>query len=388
MATSTHELGAQLMEVVRRYAALGDHRTGDAADAPTAAWLAEEIRARGGEPTLVPYDLDRYVASWAVRVDGVEVASLPLFYEGVGAVRTSRPAVGIGVPRSAGGERQDLDGLDAVLTTARADGRPAAVVATAGPTGGLVAINREPVAGSGIPTLLVPGRLGDALALSDREVAVDVEIEARVEPGRSTSVVGHFGPSGGEPVVVATPLSGWFRCAGERGTGIAAALHLATRLAEHHPVVLLASTGHELAHLGAHALAPHAPSQARAIVHVGASVAAAAEPVTDPATARLSPTRFARAHAGPHRDAVIDRIAAALAPAGLTPTVPTDPTDPEGWIGEARRWAHRDEPMLSVAGGFFAFHTPDDLPEVSTTPTLLATVAVALEHAVGALVDR
>src|SRR6056297_1635151 len=175
MTTPTDSLGAQLAEVVRRYAALGEHRTGETADAPTAEWLSEEVRDRGGEPTLVPYDLDRYVATWVVQVDGVEGESLPLFYEGVGAVRTSRPAVGLGVPRSAGGERQDLDGLDSVLATARAGARPAAVVATAGPTGALVALNREPVMGSGIPTLLVPGRLGDALAAA----AVDVEIDAR-----------------------------------------------------------------------------------------------------------------------------------------------------------------------------------------------------------------
>ena len=71
------------------------------------------------------------------------------------------------------------------------------------------------------------------------------------------------------PVVVTTPLSGWFGCAGERGTGIAIALELAKRLASSYPVTVVGATGHELEYYGAKRHLETMAVQPAAVVHVG-----------------------------------------------------------------------------------------------------------------------
>ena len=47
---------------------------------------------------------------------------------------------------------------------------------------------------------------------------------------------------------------------------------------------------------------------------------------------------------------------------------------PESWVGEARVWCTLDRPLISMAGGFPLFHTPEDVPERATTPALLDRV--------------
>jgi hypothetical protein len=107
-----------------------------------------------------------------------------------------------------------MEGTDEVIARARISGADAAILATSGAGGHLVALNRAPVLGSGFPTVLVPG---SALPML-RQAAVHLDLDARLEPSASATVIGHLGPGDAtNPVVVATPLSGWFHCAGERG---------------------------------------------------------------------------------------------------------------------------------------------------------------------------
>ena len=47
---------------------------------------------------------------------------------------------------------------------------------------------------------------------------------------------------------------------------------------------------------------------------------------------------------------------------------------PEAWFGESRVWCTLDRPLISMAGGFPLFHTPEDLPAHATTPALLDRV--------------
>ena len=78
-------------------------------------------------------------------------------------------------------------------------------------------------------------------------------------------------------IVVTTPLSGWFTCAGERGPGVALFLGLARWAAERsgdHSLMFLGNTGHELDQVGAHhTLESNAPSTGDVSmwIHLGAS---------------------------------------------------------------------------------------------------------------------
>merc|ERR1712060_700481 len=83
------------------------------------------------------------------------------------------------------------------------------------------------------------------------------------------------------PVIVFTPRSGWWSCAVERASGLAAFLEILRVVVASKPartVVFLANTGHELGHLGMRSLRQQRPgyfAQAHLCVHIGANWASA-----------------------------------------------------------------------------------------------------------------
>ena len=97
------------------------------------------------------------------------------------------------------------------------------------------------------------------------------------------------------PLVIMTPRSGWYWCASERGGGIACWLELIRDLRQAKPardVVFVASSGHELGHLGINAFVDRRPgivSRSLAWMHLGANIGAAnavvAQPAANPTTA-------------------------------------------------------------------------------------------------------
>jgi hypothetical protein len=327
-----------LYDLVCEYAGLGDHRTGTATDAATLEWFADACHRAGATTRLQPWEFPRYDASWQVRANGVEVSSIPLFYSGIGDVRATVPL-----------QRVDATGLMPVGGHT-ADRHPAVAMATDGREGRLVAFNSAPTLAAGVPTICVAGSV-------DSE-QVDVELSARIVAGRSANVIASFG-AGTRRLLVSTPLSGWFACAGERGTGIAVALDVCRQLAEDGVAVTLVGTsGHELDGIGVkHFLAHESPS-ADAVLHIGASVA-----VHRPA-------------GGVDRQYARSSVAmSAFEGADCDFTQVTDARSPSSWFGEATHWCRIGLPLLSVAGTFPLFHTPDDVPEAATSPELLTAMS-------------
>jgi hypothetical protein len=353
-------IGDTLYRLVESYAGLGDHRTGTQVDDATRAWVGAELAQRGARVEEVAFDFPRYVATGELTAAGRPVPIVPLWYSGVGNVTEVEPDVH---PLEVVGGYLPM-GLDDTLAAARASGAPV-VLATSPPDGALVAINREPVTDPDGPmAVLAPGRALAALAAGPTRLT----LRAGEEPGRSATVVGRFGDDDAAPVVVTTPLTGWFGCAGERGTGVAVALELSAALARRLPVLVVGTTGHELGHLGArHWLGRGERLDARAVLHLGASVAAGT-PGGD-----FSPLRFAMTTLdGP----AADRVAGALGLARL-------PVRAAGeiWPGEGEEWRRLGVPVLSVTGAFPHFHTPDDVPPAVTDPVLLERVYAALSAA-------
>jgi hypothetical protein len=86
------------------------------------------------------------------------------------------------------------------------------------------------------------------------------------------------------PLVVMTPRSGWGHCASERGGGLVCWLEAMRALAAARPprsIWFLASSGHELGHVGLEAFMERRPDlvkTARAWIHFGANIGAAQEP--------------------------------------------------------------------------------------------------------------
>jgi len=360
--------GALLYQLVEAYSALGDHRTGTPLDHATLAWFATELGKRGARVDKIPYQFERYEAHCRLTADAAAVEALPLYYEAVGKVHSSRlHLAGLAINASIPGN-SIAPHLDEVIARARISGADAAILATSGAGGHLVALNRAPVLGSGFPTVLVPG---SALPML-RQAAVHLDLDARLEPGASATVIGHLGPGDAtNPVVVATPLSGWFRCAGERGTGIAIALQLSTDLAERWPVLVVGTTGHELQYFGlrrflaAHALHPSA------VIFLGADLATI--PLGPESGATVPSFHQARTTAG---EGLAKRLEEVLAPVRFPVR-----SNPAQWSGEGEEWVRLGAPLLSLASRSPLFHTAQDLPEHATSPEQLAVTQTAVSRA-------
>jgi hypothetical protein len=370
-------LGAHLYEVVREYAGIGaHHRTGTAEDARTLDWFEDRVRALGATTERQPWTFDRYDAEWSVTLDGGDIDALPLFYESTGEVESTTPLVRTVTAVPAGG----FPTWPSIVAEARAVGARIAVLPTECPSGRLLVPNRTPAhAGSGLSALLVAGELADRL----RTAQIHARLSARIVAGRTSNVIGRLGPGADrDRLLFTTPLSGWFRCAGERGTGIAVMLAVAERLAADGVSVLInGNSGHELVDLGAHRFAETKPP-VRAIFHFGASVAAGERAGDD-----FGLTDGVRIRAWvPGGEA---QLATALAPLGKIPIVIDDAmrADPDAWVGESRAWCTLDRPLISVAGGFPLFHTPEDVADRATSPALLERVshaALAMAHVLAA----
>ena len=352
--------GRTLYEIVERYHDFGVHRAGTANDQATAAWYTDELEARGLTVEALPVAFDRYVASSTLTADGEAVDHLPLFYEWTGQIETTDVGV-VAADAHAGGRDGDLD--HALHASAAAT-----VIATEHPEGSLVAVNREPHDHAGGPTLLIAGADFDR-AHAAKEVRVSVS--ATLEPATTTNLVGRNGGSDRAPLLLTTPLTGWFGCAGERGTGAAVLLDLVERFTD-QPLLVLATGGHELDYLGVRTWVPTVAEPIGAIAHIGASVAVDAP--ADDGSRQLIPTRLAMTD---QRGAVAAAIERALAPAAFTYRPETS-----GWLGESEVFCDLEVPMISFTGSGIDFHTPEDTPERSTSPDALATTAAAIGDAV------
>jgi hypothetical protein len=328
-------LGDLLYADVETYARQPFHHTGTMHDQITIEWLADNFKSDGAAVQIHPWSFPRWAAIWSAELDGSEIDSLPIFYETIGTFGASS--------------------IDVVATPH---------------LGGLLTVkNRrvvEDVSQRNRATLQVAGRY------SERTNDVRAQInEAQIVDGQSANVFGGYGCDLGDvEVLIATPLSGWFSCASERGTGIAVARWLARKLAERGcRVGLLATSGHELFNIGLeHHLASYATT-VKLIVHVGASVGAR-QSLADPLdSTRLSDLLFVTTN---------QDVSSASHLAAVGFQARTGTSDPNGWIGEGTRWCSLNRPLLSVAGMSHWFHTPDDRAQTSTAPALLALVATAL----------
>jgi hypothetical protein len=184
-----------------------------------------------------------------------------------------------------------------------------------------------------------------------------------------------------EWIVVSTPSSGWFTCAGERGPGVAILLALA-EWASSRPgdlnYLFVANSGHELDFLGARLLhdahlAPP-PEKTRAWLHLGASIAT---PPWHNVAGVLRPAD--RVTTGTLQAA--DELAPIMR--GAFADLPMYSLRTDTQIGEFRDLAEHGYRGLGVVGGSDPwFHAERDDPSTVSADTLAAVsraVAAALE---------
>jgi hypothetical protein len=170
------------------------------------------------------------------------------------------------------------------------------------------------------------------------------------------------------PIIVMTPRSGWYSCASERGGGIACWLEIMRALRSgglKRSVHFVASSGHELGHLGIDAYIEKRPGivkRAALWLHLGANIGAA----TDLANNLLQSSED-------ELDQALTRClnsagiqVARRAPRGRTPA------------GEAEAVHVGGGRYVSAIGGNELFHHPDDRGPQAIDPSTITKFSAAV----------
>src|SRR5262245_31850333 len=275
--------------VIRAYEEQGFHRTGTAVDQISGDWLANEVRQIGLEPMREQFPLSRVdpvAASLAVHDRKIE--GLPFFdgaftspagIAGSVDILDSDAAVGLAEIPPNGAE------AGALGDARRQNRHQAIVVITRGARPGFCPSNADSfLRPFGPPVLQVASEEAPFLADCARQGAKAL-LTAHVErvPAHAFNVVTVIAGTNKSmaPLVVMTPRSGWWRCASERGGGLTCWLEIMRATHAARPVrdvLFVASSGHELGHLGLDAFIERRGGlvpAAKAWIHLGANIGAA-----------------------------------------------------------------------------------------------------------------
>lgn len=382
--------GGALYSDVKAYAALGEHRTGTAGDAATTEWMARALVAAGYAVERQGFDYPVFELARAdLTLGGRTIAGFPYWTPGTtppggatGPLSLSGGPGKIALVELPAGSGNGLDAPPPKEISEAVAAKPLAVVAiTENALGELAAMNRNPKAPAWpVPVLLVAGREAAALkAAAAAGQAATVRLEGRTVNRTAHNVIGRRARPG-KHLVISTPKSGWFHCAGERGSGIAIWLGLARWLAasSDHNVTVVASSGHEFDGYGAHhfteTLAPK-PAETKLWLALGANVA-----VYDFA---LEGGRIVR-QPGPPKARTIG-CSGLLTPlaakafagqAGYATPLDLDAHGAPGELATFRSLGYR--PLIGLVAASFLHHTRRDLPDI-TDGTMLEPVARGLQ---------
>ena len=283
-----------------RYVKFGNKRAGGVGDNACGEWLASELELSGYQIIRQSYSVPYFETARAELKCGeatTQVYPQPIVMP-TGAEGVSGPLIRVDADGRFSGS---LEGAIALVELPHerwssmlskrarrpielsfAEGAKAVVALTNGPTGKVIALNtdgRKPMF-SGPVALLAPERAGEFLASTYTQKSANLILEGNAGRRSAFNFVGQMNRGKGRWLVVSTPRSGWFGCAAERGSGVAAWLNIArwaVQALPDHDLAFICNTGHEYAYLGAaeaiKKIAP-LPSKTDFWLHVGANVAA------------------------------------------------------------------------------------------------------------------
>ncbi len=295
--TPTFDL-ASITASLAHYDSLGIKASGGAGDQATGVWLSKVLTEAGFGVTRQPFTVPWFEVGEASLSSGPARAEvLPQ------AVVVPTPSQGVEGPmfvhQAWSPERRYDGGIVLVVLPYRRwstlmgleprrtvdacfkAGAAAVVLVTTGPTGEALALNApadKPVFDRPV-AVLAPRDARPLLALAEQGARAVLKVTGQGGRREAYNVVGQILRPGAPGLVVSTPRSGWFGCAGERGGGIAAWVALAQwapKALKTVSLTFLSTSGHEYENEGGETfltsgLAP--PDQTRLWVHLGANVA-------------------------------------------------------------------------------------------------------------------
>jgi len=343
--------------VIRAYEEQGFHRTGTAVDQISGNWLANEVRQIGLEPMREEFSLSRVdPVEASLVVNGRKIEGLP-FFDGAftNSAGIAGPLGSLNSDATIGLAETPPNGADAgELGDARRQNRhQAIVVITRGARPGFSPSNADSfLRPFGPPVLQVSSAEAPLLANCTRQCS-KVLLTAHVErvQTRAFNVITVVSGTNKSiaPLVVMTPRSGWWWCASERGGGLACWLEIMRTMHHARPirdVLFVASSGHELGHLGLDAFIERRPGlvpAAKAWIHLGANIGAAHGP-------------------GNNLQASDDETESMMAEAMTKAGLRIDRRLPRGTVprGEAENVHRRGGRYISIIGNNDLFHNTSD----------------------------
>lgn len=299
-ALATDGMTARIEEDLARFIGFGGKGSGGPGDTASGAWIEGVLRTAGYQVARQAFAAPYFSAATVqLEVGGATMALVPQ------APVATTPAGGLTAPLV----RVDpvtvgaapLSGAIALvelpfqrwssalakpvadtLTRAWTAGAAAAVIVTNGPTGEAIALNMTAghQAGAKPVAILAPKLARPALLAAAAGKGATLKIEGQGGERPAFNLIARLDRGRAGWIVVSTPRSGWFGCAGERGSGLAVWLALARWAAGALPQYNLAfvcNSGHEYEYLGSErmfaAKLPPAPADTTLWLHLGANVA-------------------------------------------------------------------------------------------------------------------
>lgn len=380
-ARDMDDVARRASRLIRAFEAQGYHRTATTVDAQSGDWLAEQIRQIGLTPRLEPFAVERIdlatselIVSEPADGQSRRIEGIPLFD---GEFTDERGVAGrlgpLGSPTEIGLTDTAVNAAGrGALGEARRSGRHKAIVAvTRARRGvGLCPSNADDFRTPFGPPVLQVSNEHEAWLREKAARGSQVRVVAHVARSSTsannvTAVLGGTDPSLA-PFIVMTPRSGWYWCASERGGGLASWLEIMRvlrPLALPRSVLFVASSGHELGHLGIDAFIERRPdiaTSAAGWLHLGANIGAAIDP-------------------GITLQASHDDLDAALTQALSAVGLEVTQRNPRDRIpsGEAEAVHRRGGRYVSMIGGNGVFHHLDDRGPTVVNPTAIAKCAAA-----------
>ncbi len=374
---------------VIQYARMGEHRTASKVDLETAGWIKEEMLAAGLQADFDTWPLRQFqLESCWVETLGTRIGAFPLWHP------TPIGNDPINLPLAAGGDLRGKSALvlfDDLMVTAKSDhatkieaaaqaGARAIVGCTPHASGEIYGQNVIPPLNQKpwpIPVLMVAPKhwhvLSDAADHGDLATLCLSGIDNPAAKARN--VVSRL-DRGSRWIVVSTPQSGWFRCAGERGAGIALLLGLARWAAASNmpqSFLFLSNSGHEIGHMGIHHIFEQdllpSPDQTDFWLHLGASIGTRAYAQTDGVLSPRGPEPESWLFCSGDLQAPLERAFEAL------PHLSAEPYNRKN--GEIRWILKRGYSAFSLMGPQRFFHLASDGPE-AVDAALLSTIGRTL----------
>jgi hypothetical protein len=309
----TDRLTTQIQADLEKHASFGIKRSATPGDLATADWIAQRLRSAGYKVDShnfpAPFLLERAVS---LSTEGL---SLKLYPQTPAATTGAKGVTGrlalIRTQADAANTKGKIallvlnsarhaalgrgnGGIGGTIQAAATAGALGVVIVTTGPSGEAVLLNAPEDRVMPVPVAVMAPKDSKpyqeaAAAGADTTFTLDGDATQR----NSTNVIGRL-ERGPRWLVISTPRSGWFDCVGERGTGTAVFLELASWAVErfpNHSIHLVNAGAHEYYFAGSHKVMDLAPPEQSTDLwtHIGATVAARDADETGP-TLRLLDT--------------------------------------------------------------------------------------------------